>query len=195
MQLGYSRIWYEEQLVKLTLLIQTDNLNRMNDYSFAVWWRQTLISEEGEMIHRLPSVFLSCCGQAADKGQPSITLSHLWVSVPGSVTLLISTMLAQLQWAGAHLLASVLGCSLCRPSAAWHTEEAWKTNTHPHPPLLQQNMIMNYYLFQFVSDGNGPFCIQVLYDISAEAEGWPQVVWFERAKNIHVSLHLYLRTW
>lgn len=53
-----------------------------------------LVSEQGEMIHQV-RVFLSCCcGQAADKGQPSIAVSHLWVSVSGSITLLISTMLA-----------------------------------------------------------------------------------------------------
>lgn len=52
---------------------------------------KALKSEQGEMIL---SVFLSCCGHAADKGQPSITASHLWVPVPGSVTLLISTVVA-----------------------------------------------------------------------------------------------------
>lgn len=82
-------------------------------------------------------VFLSCCcGQAADKGQPSIAVSHLWVSVSGSITLLISTMLAWLQQTEAHQLAWELAHSLCRPSIARHKEE-WcqeRRDEHKYPP-------------------------------------------------------------
>lgn len=50
----------------------------------------------------------SCCQRIQwVKGQPSIIVSHLWVSVSGSVTRLIATVLACLQWTGAHQLAWV----------------------------------------------------------------------------------------
>lgn len=90
------------------------------------------------------SVSVSSSGGAADKGQPSIIVSHLWASVPGSVTLLISIMLACLQWTGAHQLASLLAHRLCRLTA-WHTKKnpAWHNNTevdtNTPQPLKQKN--------------------------------------------------------
>lgn len=84
---------------------------------------------------------MSCSSGAADKGQPSIIVSHLWAFVPGSATLLIPIMLACPQWTGAHQLGSVLA-RLCGPTAAWHTKKnparhthtQINTNTpHPHP--------------------------------------------------------------
>lgn len=105
----------------------------MNDYYFIV-----LLKENTDVwgVTNDSSVSVMCCGQAADKGQPSITVSHLWVCVPGSDTLLISTMLAWQQWTGAHQLASALAWSLCRPSAAWHKEESCQArrDEHKYPP-------------------------------------------------------------
>lgn len=90
------------------------------------------------------SAFVSGSCGAADKGQPSIIVSHLWAAVPGSVTLLISSMLACLQWTGAHQLASVLARRLCGLTAAWHTKEspARHNNTEINtntPPSLNKN--------------------------------------------------------
>lgn len=63
-----------------------------------------------------------CSGEAADKGQPSITVSHSWAFVPGSVRLLIPTMLDHLRGTGAHQLGTELDC-LCGPTAAWNTKQ------------------------------------------------------------------------
>lgn len=98
-------------------------------------------------IHRSlskDSAFVSGSCGAADKGQPSIIVSHLWAAVPGSVTLLISSMLACLQWTGAHQLPSVLARHLCGPTAARHTKEspARHNNTEINtntPPSLNKN--------------------------------------------------------
>lgn len=98
-------------------------------------------------IHRSlskDSAFVSGSCGAADKGQPSIIVSHLWAAVPGSVTLLISSMLACLQWTGAHQLASVLARHLCGLTAAQHTKEspARHNNTEINtntPPSLNKN--------------------------------------------------------
>lgn len=167
----------------------------------------------GRTNDSFPSMFRSCCGQAADKGHPSITVSHLWVSVPGSVTLLISTMLTQPQWEGA------ISWPRCRASASLdplphdtnrkrprHAETS--TNTHLQAKtrkttmLLQQNMMRSHYLSQFLSNRGGLFCIQVPYDISAETEDRARLVWFElRLKHhLHIQrvatyLYLYLKIW
>lgn len=67
-------------------------------------------------------VSVICSGEAEDKGQPSITVSHSWAFVPGSVRLLIPTMLAHLHGTGAHQLGTELDC-LCGLTAAWNTKK------------------------------------------------------------------------
>lgn len=140
-----------------------------------------LKSEQGEMIHQLLLVFLNCCGQAADKGQPSITASHRWVSVPGSVPLLVSTTLAQPRWAGAHRPARCRAAVSVGPLTQRGTQT--QTNTHPHPKPKHQQYFSSgtrpsRYPSQRVSDRGRLSSLLVTDGISTEAEGWRRV-WAE----------------
>lgn len=76
------------------------------------------------------SVSVSGSGGASDKGQPSIIVSHLWAFVTGSVTLLIPTMLACLQWTGAHQLGSVLVRPLWADCCMIHKAESRQAHSH-----------------------------------------------------------------
>lgn len=128
--------WHFKIIYKAKILLFVTKLNTEHDN--IVFRRK---KNHSSIIVKGISVPVICSGEAADKEQLSITVSHLWAFVPGSVSLLIPTMLAHLQWTGAHQLCTELDC-LCGLTAAWyikkhparHINTKINTNTlHPHP--------------------------------------------------------------